>query len=492
MSKLIQEAIGATNFCRTENFMVTQKTSLCPTVDLFFKIGCRMPKEDFEGLLMLLEEAFLFNNDHTTRILLWSRDILQGAGIRQNFRGGLLFLQKRGHISSDACIALLNSAIHSGIAYWKDLILIYPHLDPKSRKLALWLMSLATDTLIFKWLPRKGLLFNHLSKELKMGVKNLRKRLVENSSTVEQLIGAGKYSEIDYSKIPSLASRRYANLFLRKDRARYSTYLNAVKSGAATMHAAAIWPHEIIRDGVNSIFLDIDKSEINWEQMDAQWKCLPNFLKDAPPNYYLPIIDNSGSMLSLNALPMQVACALGIYISERNVGRFHNEFVSFSGNPQFHSFQDGLGLKHKLSKMAEYAEISNTNIERTFQVLLAVALTNNIPEKEMPKCLLIISDMQFDACTADYDETVLNMMKRLYSEVGYDLPKIVFWSVRHATGIPVTFDQFGTALVSGYSPAIMKSIISAEELTPYKVMYNTIMQERYDYPKELEIKKEKE
>lgn len=483
MSTLVQEAIKATNFCRTENDMLTHKSSLNPTVDLFFKIGCK----DFEDLFINIEDALLNSKDHTLRILLWSRDILEGAGLRQNFRGGLLYLLKMRHITPQEFVNLFIFAIDFGIAYWKDLILIYPYLSVEIRKVVIniitWSLVAKADNLLFKWLPRKGLLFNHLSKELEINVKSLRKFLVENSSTVEQQISAEKYSEIDYSQVPSIASKRYARLFNRKDATRYGEYIKNVKTGTEKMHASAIWPHEIIREGVEKIFYPgrYKNEDINWDQMDAQWKCLPNFLKDAPPNYYLPIIDNSGSMIYSSPLPMQVACALGIYISERNVGRFHNEFVSFSGNPQFHKFQDESGLRHKLEKMFQYAEVSNTNIERTFQVLLDVAKTSDVPSDEMPKCLLIISDMQFDNCVADYDESMFFMVRRMYHKASYELPKIVFWSVRNATGVPVTFDQFGTALVSGYSPSIMKSIISAEELTPYNVMISTIMNERYNY-----------
>ena len=47
--------------------------------------------------------------------------------------------------------------------------------------------------------------------------------------------------------------------------------------------------------------------------------------------------------------------------------------------------------------------------------------------------------------------------------------------------VPVKFDESGTALVSGFSPAIVKPLLSGnlEKFTPEAVMLETIMQDRY-------------
>jgi hypothetical protein len=48
-----------------------------------------------------------------------------------------------------------------------------------------------------------------------------------------------------------------------------------------------------------------------------------------------------------------------------------------------------------------------------------------------------------------------------------------------AGNVPVKHDKKGVALVSGFSPAIMKSILSAESLDPVNVMLATINAPRY-------------
>jgi hypothetical protein len=99
----------------------------------------------------------------------------------------------------------------------------------------------------------------------------------------------------------------------------------------------------------------------------------------------------------------------------------------------------------------------------------------------MPSMLLILSDMQFNACVR-HDDTASEMIARKYRDAGYDLPKVVFWNLNASYGnAPVKFDKSGTALVSGFSPAVVKPLLSGdiESFTPEAVMMKTIMDDRY-------------
>jgi hypothetical protein len=93
--------------------------------------------------------------------------------------------------------------------------------------------------------------------------------------------------------------------------------------------------------------------------------------------------------------------------------------------------------------------------------------------------------MQFDSCTR-FDDSAQEMIKRKYSEAGYEVPKIVFWNLSPYgdNNTPVRFDDRGVCHVSGFSPAIMKAVLSVKELedfTPFNVMCKTLMSDRYDY-----------
>ena len=113
--------------------------------------------------------------------------------------------------------------------------------------------------------------------------------------------------------------------------------------------------------------------------------------------------------------------------------------------------------------------------------ILHLARVHRISDADMPKILLILSDMEFDACVTDGSKTALAMAQRMYADHGYTMPRVVYWTLNARSGnSPVRHHESGTALVSGFSPAIMKSILAAQDFSPEGVMEQTIGNPRYD------------
>ena len=77
----------------------------------------------------------------------------------------------------------------------------------------------------------------------------------------------------------------------------------------------------------------------------------------------------------------------------------------------------------------------------------------------------------------------MQMIQRKYKTAGYEMPKVVFWNLNDRGNAPVRFNAEGVALVSGFSPAVMKSILAGEDFTPRGIMLQTIMSERYNFMK---------
>jgi hypothetical protein len=120
----------------------------------------------------------------------------------------------------------------------------------------------------------------------------------------------------------------------------------------------------------------------------------------------------------------------------------------------------------------------NTDLEATFRLLLKRAVDGNVPQEDMPTKLLIISDMEFDAAFAK--RTNFDAIKGLYEACGYEMPGIIFWNVNGRLGnVPVKTNTPNTALVSGCSPSIIRSVLGGDELTPLAVMLKTINSDRY-------------
>ena len=65
---------------------------------------------------------------------------------------------------------------------------------------------------------------------------------------------------------------------------------------------------------------------------------------------------------------------------------------------------------------------------------------------------------------SEWNPTAQEMIKGMYEEAGYEMPSIVYWNIQsRQDNIPTRFDEMGTALVSGFSPSIMKSILSCQD-----------------------------
>ena len=221
------------------------------------------------------------------------------------------------------------------------------------------------------------------------------------------------------------------------------------------------------------------------ETLELAWKNL----KDVNISDTLVVADGSGSMtvpVSRSTTALDVANALAIYTSEHNSGVYKNKYITFSNTPRFVSFDDDDSLQSKIMTSLEHSEISNTNIEAVFDLILNVALKNNISNNEMIKNVLIISDMEFDMAQSSWrNETVLTKslfetIKEKYENNGYQLPKLIFWNVNSRTGtIPIKENDLGVILVSGFSQNVLKMVMS-NKYNPLDALLEIIYNERYD------------
>ena len=88
--------------------------------------------------------------------------------------------------------------------------------------------------------------------------------------------------------------------------------------------------------------------------------------------------------------------------------------------------------------------------------------------------------MEFDSATWDNDnQTLFDTIREKWTAAGYKLPRLIFWNVCSRTGtIPVTENDLGVALVSGFSPNVADMVMSGE-LDPYKCLVDKLTGDRY-------------
>jgi hypothetical protein len=457
---------------RTANGMKARKSTANAVVDLFYNAGASRGK----NIVPAFAAAMAENRELALRVAAWLRDARGGAGERQLFRDILLHLEKT---DTEAATALLAKVPELG--RWDDL-LVFKTKDMKTVAYSMLGDALrAKNGLAAKWTPRQGPIAAEIREFFGMSPKFYRKSLVEMTKVVETQMCAKDWDNINFSHVPSVATARYKKAFNRNT-PKYAEYVQALVKGdnpEVKVNASVAYPYDVLKGRINNYGVKFDKTELDLIQ--KQWEALPNYVGDAN---ILPLVDVSGSMTcpagkNTKLSCLEVAVSLGLYLADKNKGKFKDTFLTFSSKPELLHLVGN--INQKIDQMVKSKWEMGTNLNAAFKKILDTAVKGNVPQEEMPAMVLILSDMQFNACVV-HDDSAIQMIARKYQEAGYKMPKVVFWNLNAAYGnAPVKFDKSGTALVSGFSPAVVKPLLSGDldSFTPESVMLKTIMDDRY-------------
>jgi hypothetical protein len=465
---------------RTENGMKARQNTANALTDLFFKIGAMRG----QNVIPAWTAARVQDPALAGRIALWARDIRGGAGERKIFRDILVDLANTDQIRASDLMRKVPE-----LGRWDDLLAL---VGTPLEEQAFYMIRLALEDnmgLCAKWMPRQGPVAVKLRNYLGWTPKFYRKRLVELTKVVETQMCAGQWDEINFNHVPSVASARYKKAFARHTE-KYKEWAEKLVSKdpevakTVKVNAGAVYPYDVLKGLINH-YINLDYVKANLDHVLAQWEALPNCVGDAN---ILPLVDVSGSMTSpaggyqskSGVTCLDVAVSLGLYLADKNKGKFKDTFLTFSHKPELLHLKGN--ILDKAKQMVKSHWTMNTNLHAAFDKILQTAVEHNVPQEEMPGMLLILSDMQFDQC-ASYDDSAMQMIARKYAEAGYNVPNIVFWNINAHDNVPAKFNEKGVALVSGFSPAIVKGVLAADldDFTPEAIMLKTIMSERYDY-----------
>jgi hypothetical protein len=248
----------------------------------------------------------------------------------------------------------------------------------------------------------------------------------------------------------------------------YGKYIESLKKGETKINANAVYPYDVIKNLTGG----------NLDIITEQWNALPNFLGDQK---VLSMVDVSGSMDvpvggNKNLRCIDVAVSLGLYTADKLQGAFKDCLLTYSAKPQLMVLKGN--ILQKIAQLKKDVWYHSTDLHAAFESVLNTAIANNVPQEEMPQTIIIYSDMQFNQCVS-FDDSAIGTIERKYEASGYKIPNVVFWNLRACDNVPVKFDKKGTALVSGFSPAILKSILGSTEFSPEAIMDEAIMVDRY-------------
>lgn len=458
-----------TNYTRTENDAVTNRSTLNPLLDFFSMAGAM--RDNIYDAVTLFEKAYLTDKQTAVRTLFYIRDIRGGQGERDIFR---YCFKRLLEIDSLTAIKVVQHIPEYG--RWDDAV-VFIKSDVGETVSELIGNQLVEDednkrrgnsvSLLAKWLPSENAssrnsrsLAREVIRKTGMTPKKYRKKLSALRSYIdvlEQKMTLNQWGEVVYENLPSQAMRKHTKAFRRHDEERFEKYLEAVDSGEKTINTQTVYTYEIF---------DMVKSDP--KAAATMWENLPDFTGD---DNSLVVADVSGSM---TGRPMSVSVSLALYFAERNTGIFHDCFLTFTERPQVVTVQ-GEDLVQRLSNIENREWGFNTNIEAVFDAVLDASRKS--PE-DTPKVIYIISDMEFDRCTQNPSETNFDKAQRKFQEAGLELPHLVFWNVeaRQVQSPATKFDNRVT-LISGLSQSTFRYVVEGK--TPEELMEEVVNSDRY-------------
>ncbi len=490
LNMLKQEA----NRTLTENGAVTYESTGSECLDLFGTIGA-LRRESDQEIISRFVRAYTENPDMAMKLLFFARDIRGGMGERRIFRVILNWLA----VNEPASVKK-NIAYIAEYGRYDDLLALLgtvcekAALDYLKKQFDKDMTALAAGekvSLLGKWLPS----VNASSAETVMAAKKIvrafgmtdavyRKALASLRAHIRILENNLREKDytFDYEKQPSRAMFKYKSAFMRNDRERYRSFLNRAQKGQALLHADQVCPYELVESCLKTGWYWDDRSfmrNITPDEkavLNATWNAMPDYGNEENA---LAIIDTSGSMYcDGKPIPAAVALSLGLYFAEHNKGAFRNHFIEFSERPQLIEIK-GKTFADRLRYVTTFNEVADTNLEKVFDLLLDTAIKHQIPQEELPVKLILISDMEFNACVSGADKTNFEYAKRRFEEAGYRLPDIIFWNVASRNRQqPVRQNEQGIALISGATPRIF-SMVAGGNLSPYSFMLEVLESERY-------------
>ena len=484
------KAIAVEQPTTTWNGALSHATTTSARVDFYYGVLRNTEEQKVDELI-----AASYKEDplHTLKIVAYLRDIRGGKGERTVARYSIKWLAV--HHPDE----LKHNLRHYVAEYGRfDDLLALMDTPVEAFALSVYADQLKTDltalheqkpiSLCAKWVPSQGKAADKkmrvnakLAKLMKITSAELRKTylapLRASLKLLEQFMCAKDWDNIDLSKVPSVAMHIHGkpnHAFDRHIQDKFRAWKEGLATGKTKVNASVLFPHQVVEQYYGPY--DALKDTVD-ELVEAQWQVMLQNARDVGTmSRTLVMSDVSGSM---SGLPMMVSIALGLLISDVVVDEFKNLVMTFEEKPRFHHVV-GANLLEKVRCLASAPWGGSTNFMAALRLILHTAQAKQTSQDKMPDKLIVVSDMQFDAADGN-SATNYAVLKQEFQAAGYKVPHLIFWNVNgRVTDAPTVASEGNVSLLSGFSPSVLKAVLTGEQVTPFQTMMNAILDERYD------------
>lgn len=475
----------------TENGAFAYGTTKNPVLDLFAQIGSLRPRSEAE-IIIKIADAMAVDPVLTTKMVFHAGNVRGGLGERRTFRIAIKYLAKSyPHIMKanahliphfnrwDSIFALVDTPCENEM--W-DIIKEQLSVDMDSVIKSKVSAKPIGISLLAKWMPTETA---HKRETRELAKKAMRKlgitprqyrkvlsALRKHLNIVEGLMSANAWDKVEYPAVPSYAMKNYRKAFARHDADGFAQYTESLKKGEKKINASTLYPYDLVHQYWGKWNSSVD------DIVEAQWKALPNYVEGE--NNVLVMADVSGSMTWGNGRPIETSVGLATYFAQHATSDYHNLYMTFTDHPHFVSLDGCETLCSAVHKVASTNVGYSTNLSAAFEYILNHAITNNIKPEDMPKALIVVSDMEIDPYFRGRGLDFVQRQKVKFAQYGYQLPKLVLWNVE-ARNDTFLSQSDEVVLVSGQSASVFKQLCGdLNGVTAWDIMLKTLNDPMYD------------
>ncbi|KAB8111172.1 hypothetical protein EE612_048744 [Oryza sativa] len=290
----------------------------------------------------------------------------------------------------------------------------------------------------------------------------------------EVYMTAGKWEQMPYARVPSVAMRQYKGAFEKHDKSGVAGFLDEVRTGHARLHVGAAMPHELVAAAL--------KGEHD-EAAELQWRRMVSALAAGGRLSNCIAVCGLSSGGDVAKPPGAAAVALGLLISELSQDPWKGRVITFDATQQLHKVC-GATLVEKLRSLAAPVRAapkgSSLNLQGVFDRILTVATYGGLAKDMMVRRVFVLSDMELNASAWRVQDELKTIRSKFTAE-GFTAPEVVFWNVGAPASAPVVATEANAAVVSGYSKNLVRLFLEWDgQLTPAAVMADAISGPEYD------------
>ena len=484
MSRFVDVFKNEANTTLTENGGKAYKTTGSDLLDLFANVG-GMRERSMRDVVELWLGARVEDKELADNLVLYSRDIRNG-GLGERKIGRTL-LRELALIEPKKIERNLQKIVDVG--RWDDLFTfedtpvwekVVNFIQTQLYKDVKGMKNKEPISLLAKWLPsintssnESKRLANEFCKYFRISPRTYRKTLSALRAyidVVERKMSSGKWDEINFETVPSVAMNRYISAYNRHCQERFQEYKEKLCAGKAKINASVLYPYDIAM----KYFTNRYEFDEFLEIIEAQWEALPNYVSE---DYDVVIMaDVSGSMTVNDCKPMATSVGLATYFAQRNKGAYHNMYMTFTNNPHFITIDDNMNLKGIFDKVQNEGVGYSTNLDKGFAAIFEIAKIS----REVPKALVVISDMEIDKWySSDYCASIAEKWDKKYKEIGLEMPKLILWNVESRGGRVLAKQTDKVSFVSGYGVGTFSHLTDLIEFNAYGAMVKILSKPAY-------------